>query len=113
MPNPFELATRLLYRNPHLGQMGVDNPETITLIFPSGVRYRAKPLAIPISGFENFGDVITQSSAAKVIAVQVAEVPDEPPRNTLITGYADRYFVETSELSDDENEWKLDLQSEI
>jgi hypothetical protein len=113
MPNPFDMATRAIYRNPHIGQMGVDNPSVITIVYPDGTRRVASPLAQPVSEFERFGEVSVQSRAAKIISVRTSEVPVQPPSGSTVEGYQIRYYVETSELSDTELEWRLDLQGEV
>ena len=104
----FQIATRTLVNNPHVGQMAQDNPQVVTLEFPNGTRYRAKPLAQAVTQFDQFGNVITQD-VTKVISVSTEEVPEQPPRNTKVHGYQSLWYVQSAALSDTETLWRLDL----
>lgn len=104
----FQTAIDTLYNDPNIGRMGIDDPSIITLTYPDGSTCRAVPLARPVSEFDQFGNLQTQE-LTKVLTVRVSEVPVQPPRNTIVTGYAQRWYVQTAERSDTETSWRLNL----
>lgn len=108
MLNPYQVAMRTLIRNPHIGRMALDDPECVTLTFPDGQRYTAVPLQANATEFDQFGNIITQEYT-KVIVVSTDEVPLQPPKDTLVEGYQQRWYVNTAERSDTETSWRLDL----
>lgn len=104
----FQTALNTVLGDPHVRRRALDDPHCVTLTFPGGTQYTARPIPRLASEFNAVGTMTTQDWA-KIISVSVCEVPERPPRDTLVEGYEENYRVDSAELDHFETSWRLNL----
>jgi hypothetical protein len=104
----FATALNTVLNDPHVRHRELDDPDTVSLTFPNGRVYTARPVTRLASEFAQLGAIVAQDYA-KIMTVSVAEVPVRPPRDTLVEGYAEDYRVDSSEPDHFETSWRCNL----